>query len=35
VLRPPLQGLQDDEVERALEQFDAILIAFFHNSLRV
>ena len=35
VLRAPAQGLQDQEVQRPLQQFDAILIALFHFSPRV
>jgi hypothetical protein len=27
VLRPPLEGLEDEEVERALEQLDPVLVA--------
>jgi hypothetical protein len=35
MLRPPLQGLQDEQVEGALKQFNAILIAIFHKNLRM
>ena len=31
VLRPPLQGLQNQQIERALQQLDAILVATFHE----